>query len=204
MAQTPYASLLQFKSVLDKVSESDDAVLDLALTGATRLINEQTGRRFDQQMFTRTFDSNGGRRLLVRDLVSVSSLAFRWFVNDTPRVVAVTDYFLGPPNTDDGWPYQWIDLARTWASEYDIAGGGTQWFPIGTQTVIVTGVWGWPAVPDDIVQVCLSIAARYWKAAKAGFNDVIGVDATGTVQFSKALSTLDRAVLARYRRNFIA
>lgn len=191
MTQLPYASSDQLKSVLDKTSGADDDVLGLALAGATAFINRECRRRFDSQTLTRTFTTSDVGRLVTPDLVSVTSLSRAAGTGQTPVVIASGSYFLGPDPVEDGWPYQWIDLSDV---------GTYPTFTTGFRTVTVVGVWGWERVPDDIVQVCISLAARFWKATKAGFNDTIGVDATGEVQFTKYMSTYDGKVLAHYRR----
>lgn len=72
---------------------------------------------------------------------------------------------------------------------------------------VVTAVYGRAAVPDDIVECCLEIAVRIWRARDAGFSDVIGVEGTrggglgsgGEVAYTGALPRLVRLVLDRYR-----
>lgn len=210
MAQLPYASKELLRAALGKVSTADDALLQLCLDSATRFINETCGTRFDQVTETRVFDGvtqpsnrlyNGmaAQRLHVDDFVSISSLAYVYYSGATPQVIASTGYYPGPASPQSDWPYTWIDLAITTASVWDIV-SGSRVFPEGTRTVSITGVWGWPSVPADIVMACVALAAREWKATKAGFSDSIGVDQTGTVQFSSSLPTRVKETLAHYTR----
>jgi hypothetical protein len=72
---------------------------------------------------------------------------------------AASDYELQPINPSSGpEPRPFTSIMAT----------GGRWFPAGAWTgrsarVEVTGVWGWPAVPDAITQACLILAARVYK-----------------------------------------
>lgn len=192
-----YASLTELKAQIDKTTEDDNAVLEMFIDGASRFIEGQTGRRFDLvEGETRYFNGAGCRRLFVGDVVSITTVSTG--NPDGYTALAVSDWYLGPTNPQPGWPYRWLELPSSYG--YDpITNGYGNVFPTGFRTVQLVGDFGWEAVPEDIRNVCVSLAVRAWKAGRAGFNDAIGVDAAGAPLFSKAMSSTDRMTLARYR-----
>jgi hypothetical protein len=63
----------------------------------------------------------------------------------------------------------------------------------------VAGTFGYAAVPDDIVEACLEVAARIWRGRSSGFSDVIGVEGGGAVGYEKAFPAMVRHTIGRYR-----
>ena len=73
MPTTPYASEQMVAAVIGTVAASDSAAINLFLAAASQTIDRETGRRFDKVTETRVFDTHYGPRLLVGDLVSVTT-----------------------------------------------------------------------------------------------------------------------------------
>ncbi len=63
----------------------------------------------------------------------------------------------------------------------------------------VAGTFGYAAIPDDIVEACLEVAARIWRGRSSGFSDVIGVEGGGAVGYEKAFPAMVRHIIGRYR-----
>lgn len=146
------------------------ANLERAINAASRGIDQYCQRHFWQDgtalaPVARTFESPCGPRLLefgaFNDLASATVVVKTDDVGDGTfeTTWAGTDYELQPINPTSGpEPRPYTGLLAT----------GGRWFPTGSYTgrsarVEVTGVWGWPAVPVDVSQACLLLAARVYK-----------------------------------------
>jgi hypothetical protein len=132
------------------------------LADTSRLIDAYTARHFYQTeaATVRYFTATSGDLLYVPDLVSVSEIATDESGNRTYGTVwATTDYDLEPYNAAEfDKPYTEIRLAPT----------GTKGWPARVRKgVRITGVWGWPAVPDMAREICLIESARAWAQSKA-------------------------------------
>lgn len=177
-----YAALVSLKDQL-AIESSDttrDDLLNKALASASRGIDEACGRRFylDAAVSARTFNPDGrvvcgdaGARLLLDDIGDASGLVVETGPLGGPWA-AVTDYEPGPDNA----------LARG-RPVTSLLRSGTSW---GTPTtrVRVTARWGWPAIPDEIVQATLIQASRLFKR-KDSPEGVTGTAEWGVVRLSR-------------------
>lgn len=156
-----------------------DGLLDQALAAASRGIDRDTGRRFwlDPEAVQRTFNPAGktvcdgdGERLLVNDIGSITGLVLE--AGSGGSWAAVTGYETAPDNALlDGRPI--TSLLRTSGS------WGT-----GTARVRVTARWGWPAVPDEVVQATLIQASRLYRR-KDSPEGVTGSADWGVIRLSR-------------------
>jgi hypothetical protein len=140
------------------------------------------------------FDGDGTRVLWV-DVRAVTELAVASSTGASYTVLPATDYYLRPlPQDRDGpaWPATRIELS-------DMPTGGFRYFPAGYATVRMTAVTGWPAIPDDITDVALTMVVRAWHARQSGQTDIVGSDETGAPMVSRYLSSRDRETLRKYR-----
>ncbi|WP_432247709.1 phage gp6-like head-tail connector protein [Streptomyces sanyensis] len=159
---------------------SRDTVLALVLASASRGIDRDTGRRFwlDPAPTVRTYRpqrrtarDREGDVLLVDDIGSLSAGMVVESGSGTSWT-AVTGYELLPENAlADGRPATGLLLG---------AGG---WGGSGTW-VRVTTRFGWPTVPDEIVQATLIQAARLFKR-KDSPEGVTGSAEWGVVRVSR-------------------
>lgn len=125
----------------------DDALLLARLETASRWIDDHCRRRFYVVTATRYFTPKDGYRLLVDDLLAVTSLKTD---EDADRVYektwATTDYDLEPYN---GWPK--LVIATTPRGQYSFPAGGHYGFQQGiiagrhgvAKSVEITGEWGY-------------------------------------------------------------
>jgi hypothetical protein len=86
------------------------------------------------------------------------------------------------------------------------ATGLGRWFPVAACTgrlarVQVTGTWGWPAVPVDVKQACLLLAARLF-IRKESPQGVAGFGEFGAIRVRSADPDVV-ALLEPYRRNAV-
>jgi len=139
------------------------------------------------------FDGDGGRVLWV-DHRGISELAVAPQTGGAFVVLAAADYFSRPlpQERDPGWPATAVVLS-------DLPTSGYWYFPRGYATVRAKLVLGWPAIPDDITGLALTMVVRAWHARQSGQTDIVGNDETGAPVVSRYLSAADRDTLRRYR-----
>lgn len=107
---------------------------------------------------------------------------------------SASDYELLPVNPGSG------PEPRPYTSVRSI---GTLLFPVSTSTgrtarIEITGIWGWPAVPVDVNQACLMLAARIF-TRKESPQGVAGFGEFGPIRVTR--SDVDvAALLDPYRR----
>lgn len=153
-----YATLAELKAQLSITDSARDSLLNKALAAASRAIDKKTGRRFwlDPSVVQRTFNPRGralreceGERLLIDDIGSATGLVVE--TGGGTSWTAVTGYETSPDNAlPNGVPITSLLLpVGTWG--------------YGTARVRVTARWGWPAVPDEVVQATLLQAGRLYR-----------------------------------------
>lgn len=182
-----YASLAQLKEFVQVIDELDDTVLTVALSAAEDQIDEWCRRKFDaadvEATTDRLYDVAGVYVVAVDDIVEVTTVSVR--TGRTGDYVAVDDFDVGPLNAEaDGRPYTTVETPR----------------PLWGR-VKVSGRFGWPTVPDQILQAALLQASRLAQRRNAQFGiaTVPGLDGSGM----RLLSKLDADVellLAPLRR----
>lgn len=154
IATRDYATLAELKAMRNITDTADDTLLQSRLTRASRAIDDRTGRRFwaDGTATARTYRTIGrtargddGELLLVDDISTTTGLIVE--VGDGTTWTTVTNYDTEPENA----------LVRGWAIESlrrDMGSWST------SRRVRVTADWGWPAIPDPIVEATLLLANR--------------------------------------------
>ncbi len=157
-----YATLAELKGMrrIPTSDTADDTALQSALTRASRAIDSKANRRFyrDGVVSARMYRTAGrtvkghysgiiweGESLLIDDIASTDGLIIE--TGDGISWQLVDDCFTEPDNA----------LARGIAITGLRRRFGFWW--TGTHAR-VTAEWGWPAVPDDIVQATLLLANR--------------------------------------------
>lgn len=162
-----YCTLAELKAALRITDSTDDTLLENSIEAASRRIDGYCGRYFFQQSAVlKVFARNELVVFLRDDLVSVTTLAADTSGDQTfvTTFTANTDFALEPYNAALlGIPYNRITAV----------GGKT--FPIFTIPPIpgvkITGVFGYPSVPDDVREACILLAARGF----ARYNSALGV-----------------------------
>lgn len=159
---TRYATSADLKSSLGIDDTVDDSEIDRALTSAEDLIDETTHRSFDEidttddtAKTTRTYKPDYGTRagdlLWVDDLAAVDTVEKQTSAGGSWSTIDASDYELHPLNADaDSEPF--TRLLFTTAHS--------------VHRVRVTGWFGWPAVPNPIVQATILQGSRLVKRAK--------------------------------------
>lgn len=169
-----YCSKEEIKSRigLDPTDTEDDDQLLQSVAAACRGIDQFTGRYFWQGPDTRYFDSDTIEIATVDDLVSVTTLQVdNTGMNVFDTTWATTDYRLEPVNAPGFNPEP-----RPYTRIRALAGGGGHfYFPFtyplsNPDRIKITGVFGWPAVPYLVKQVCLQAAEDIYKLKDAPFG----------------------------------
>lgn len=149
-----YATLAELKSMRNLTGNAQDDLLQSRLTRASRAIDNRTGRRFyaDGTVSARSYRTKGrtvygddGELLLVDDISTTTGLIVE--VGDGTTFTAVTDYLTEPENA----------IARGRAIE-SLRRNVGYWCT--NRYVRITANWGWPAVPDPIVEATLLLTNR--------------------------------------------
>lgn len=144
---------------------------------------------------TYLIDGDGSNRLYFRNGIrTVSAISVGDGTGQARTALASTDYFLRPTALElpNGWPPTLLILS-------DI--GSRQTFPRGFETVSVTAVTGWAAIPDEITDIALTAATRAWGSIQNGQTDIQGTDAMGNPLISRFFSLKDMATLRAYSVN---
>lgn len=176
MSQPVYTDVDTLKDFLQlKTSGTTyDDLLTADIAAAAGWINERANRRFDKDA-----DANQVRKFLpenpgyciIDDLVEFTSLVAQDSVWELDR-----DFYLEPINAAaDGRPYTGIrTIARPFIfTKAQIPSG---WAGFDGR-VTVTGRFGWPAVPDQIVKANVLQAARYFHRRMAPLGVItVGAD----------------------------
>lgn len=178
-----YADLATLKAALNVPSDDDtrDVLLTQALTAASRGIDKDCGRRFylDTAAVARVYRPN--RRLILDD-------DGEWLVIDD---IGSTDGMLVETGAAGSWttaanvetgPDNALARGRPITSLLRPAGVWGIYAP--TSRVRVTARWGWPAVPDEIVQATQIQAARLYRR-KDSPEGVTGSAEWGVIRLSR-------------------
>ena len=144
-----YASAATYRDRIQKSDPGDDATIDLQLLAVSRLLEKMTGRFFtrDVGVVKRTFPvdplaPNPGI-LYVTDIATRTGLV----VNDGSSVIAATDYQLMPLNAEFGpEAMPWTEIVLQHA--------------ISGRSVSVTASWGWPAIPQAVIEATINMTAE--------------------------------------------
>jgi hypothetical protein len=178
-----YADLATLKAQInvETADTSRDVLLTGALSAASRSIDKECGRRFylDDDPVARVYRPN--RRLVLDDdgewIVTDDIGDLAGLVIETGTVgswTVATGVETGPDNA--------IVRGRPVTALLRPAGVWGIYAP--TSRVRVTARWGWPAVPDEIVQATMILAARLYRR-KDSPEGVTGSAEWGVVRLSR-------------------
>lgn len=219
-----YATVAEFRSRVESSSGDDDAEIEAQLRAASRFIDRLCGRYFtrDAAVVTRTYD---GRRSIaiynrlfeediprgrtvfrIDDLASTTGLIVRVDLNEDYTCEQVltlnTHFWVGPPNATAGSeprPYRYLEIVPN--------NGVLDTWPDGRRGIQVTGLWGWPSVPDAIREATVQITRAMRDLQEAGMTQALaGIDtAMGTRIVDRVPKMID-TLLKQYgapRRPFV-
>ncbi|GAA2681730.1 head-tail connector protein [Actinoplanes palleronii] len=174
-----YTDVTTVKAAMGKTTADDrDDLIQQAISAASRWIDGRTGRRFyaDTAATARTFLVSGrsacvgtDQVIYVDDIAALTGLAVA--TGTTGSYVTATGWEAGPDNAlVYGRPLTEIRASAGWLPAYG--------------RVQVTARWGFPSVPDQIVQAATLLAARFYRR-KDSPNGVIGSADWGVIRVSR-------------------
>lgn len=197
----------------DMNAATQEAVSVASVNGSTVTITGTLGATYASGKTVATaylFDGidilEGGRLVPIwRGIVSLTQLRLGFFTGDTLKVIPTTDWFLRPQahEREPGWPYTelWMtDLPSTSNPvPMFLSHGERPGHPGYFNTIELTGQLGWPAIPDDITAIALSLVVGLYRARGAGGGDSFTIGSDGSRTFERLLSYTDRQTLLRYQ-----
>jgi hypothetical protein len=181
MVNTLYTDRATLKNALGIQDNTRDALLDVSLSSACRSIDKFCGRRFyrDDAPSARiyrpgrrvTWDRDG-ELLLVDDIATTDGLIVESGTASPASWTAITDYETQPDNAlAEGEPITGLLRLAWWFGGYGLR-------------IRVTATWGWPAVPDNVVQAALIQAGRLFRR-KDSPEGVLGSADWGAIRVSR-------------------
>lgn len=174
---------------------SDDSVIEILIEGASRYIDQLTGRRFyaDSVDATRYYQARSTVHVRIDDL-SAAPTSVSVDTSNTRDYTALTStsYDLLPDNALlIGRPYNAIAIAPN----------TTSFFPLQRRGVRVIGKFGFPAVPTDIKEATLMIAQNVYSSRSGqSSSGRITVTAAGLVIRPEEVPSLAQSIIAAYRK----
>lgn len=165
-----YASLEELKAALGVDDQRDDQSLATALNTACRTIDRFTGRTFWRGTAgeVRYFTATRSALVHIDDAVAVTAVdsdggtgafGLAWTVG--------THYYLAPR------------AAAAFDAPFTQLQALNRGFPAGDEFIRVTGTFGWPVVPAEVVQATLLQAARIWKRTREAPFGIAGLNLEG-------------------------
>lgn len=155
MPDNAYATVDELKDFLGLQGEDRDYALDGVVTTASRLIDRWTGHQFYTSANQVRYFCAGSdpTYVAIDDLLSASALATDSDGDSTYETVwtPVTDFYFGPVNA----PAHNEPYTRLYRTSYT----GRFYFPAYTNSVKITGTWGYSAtLPREIKHLCLIVS----------------------------------------------
>jgi hypothetical protein len=190
-----YCTLQEVKNALAIEDPQDDLAIEAAIMATSRMIDDYTGRFFYQDgsqasPVVRFFTAKDWWTTNVDDIIYISEIATDDNFDQLYTTVwATSDYMIEPVNNPRrGWP--WTRLLAI----------GSYIFPSNLpQSVRVTGVWGWTAIPEEVKMACRLQAARFFVRRQSPFG-IAGSPEIGTVRLSSRLDPDVELLLKPFRK----
>jgi len=188
-----YCSLSEVKSSARITDNVDDAMLELAVESASRLVDSYTQRYFyNAGTATRIFAPQDSYVTEIDDLITLTTLQTS-DGDEFDTVWAAKDYQLEPLNgvVDGltGYPATRIRAVDDFL--FNVLDGEA--------TVRITGVWGWAAVPIAVKQATIIQASRIFKRNDSPLG-IAGFGEMGAVRVGTQLDPDVRQLIEVYRK----
>jgi hypothetical protein len=186
-----YCTLSEVKQALP------DGNWDATYDGILAVLTKRASRALDRECkvppgyfcvtadTVRLFAGSGKPQQWVDELATAPTLVEMDEAGEGHYVVVPRDaYFLWPWNApDEGQPYRRLDF-------YPFKDPGFYfWYNLGDYpTVRITGKWGWSTVtPEEVKQLAIIQAAKWFKRGQQGYADTGGVVELGQLRYTQAL-----------------
>lgn len=190
-----YTTLAELKAALGIDDSVDDTALEAAITAASRMVDDYTERFFyrdgtTQSPVARYYTPQDIMVLPIDDIYSITEVAIDAAFDQTySTVFATSDYLVEPVNNPrKGWPYTRIIATGSYIYPYPLP-----------QSVRVTGIWGWNAVPAEVSMATLLQASRLFTRRQSPFG-IAGAPDLGVVRLSARLDADVEVLLKSFRK----
>lgn len=166
-----YCSVEELRGHLKDVgSKMDTALLERAVSAASRAVDRYCGRRFwqDPAVVARLYNPLDVYNALVDDISTKTGLVVQTDnMGDATYTTTLgpKDFRLEPLNADaDNLAYAWTRIVsqRPWLQSYT--------GPLRPPYLKVTARWGWSAVPDEVAEATILKAASLFMRKDAPFG----------------------------------
>ena len=176
---SPYILIDELKDALniDVTDERRDAALNSLINSASRSVDDYCGRYFGQvgavgDPVVRTFESTCDGAV-IDDLVSMTLLEGQYGTSWT--TLSASFYYTAPRNAATRVPAQPYTVIKA-NPFYDLP-----------EVIRITGVWGWPDIPQPIRDATLLQSVRLFKSKDVALGVIGGADNMGVLRLSSAL-----------------
>ena len=191
-----YCTLAQIKAATRITDALDDALLEMAVESASRLIDAECDRNFySGGTATRDFIPNDSYVVDTDDLTSIVSVKLDDAGNrDFPVTLAISDYQTEPVNqkvSGNAFPITRLRMV----GDYLLPIWGKQ------ATVRIEGVYGFTPTPIQVTQACVIQAGRIFKRNDS-FLGIAGFGDLGAIRVGKV--DPDVSMLIRPFKKFAA
>ena len=181
-----YATLAEVKAALRINDTIDDALLEMAIESASRLVDGYAGRYFyNAGSATKNFAAQDSYVVITEDLQSVSKVETAISVGGDYVTWGANDYQLEPLNgMADGLATPYTNIRAVGSYAFPTFG-----YPAldGQALVRITGVWGWASIPTAIKQATILQSSRIYKR----LDSPLGVLSSPDLGFIRVGSRLD-------------
>lgn len=164
---SPYATWAEYKARTGAQGDTGQATVDAALDVASRLIERWTGRVFNASSagVVRYFDGNGMPELWIDDFTALTAAAVDVDEDGTySQAITLTALLKRPYNAAEvSEPFTSLELSGGRSAELSA-------WPAISRGVKLTGTWGWPAVPDAIVDATIMVARQVRELRESGLT----------------------------------
>jgi hypothetical protein len=178
------ADMMRYLKRSDGITTSSDVVpmVSQLVNAASAAIRNHTSREFTSPTVAEArneyaFDAG---TVYPEELVSVTSIAD----DDGVTLTSASDYEV-IPGKSSGDHVRWIELTSRYRGK-----------------LVVTGVWGWDALPAAVQQAC-RICVRLWYLRDAATFTTALDTATGFIERPRTIPTQAEAMLAPYVRKML-
>jgi hypothetical protein len=190
-----YCTLSDLKTSLAIEDIQDDTALEAAILTASRMIDDYTGRFFYKDGTTaapvvRYYTAQDWYTCNVDDFVSLTQIATDDNFDQLYTTIwQADDYMVEPVNNPRrGWPLTRLLAIDSYIFPYNLP-----------QSVKVTAVWGWAAVPAEISMAAKLQASRLFVRRQSPFG-VAGTPEIGTVRLTSRLDPDVEALIRPFRK----
>lgn len=139
-------------------------------------------------------DGNGtGRLYFPRGIRAVTLLEIAEYTGGSFTTETSTNYFLRPAahSRTPAWPATWLVLSDRSTQH--------RAFPVGMDNVRMTATTGFDAIPDDVTNLALAVAQRWWNSRQSGYQLAGDVDEQGRPVAARFFQLPDYQTLNAYK-----